>query len=254
MTTTSLGIWLVRQEALALGAWLQSGLGGELFTPWQDQSGQTQREQFRAIFATRAHWVLVMATGIAMRFMDGLPRHKLSDPGVVVLDEAARFAIPLLSGHEGGANALACRIANLVSATPVITTATEASKPLLVGIGCRKGVTARQVEKAVAHALGNRRVDEIREVATIDLKAQEPGLLAFCTQHGLPLRIIRRESIAARAWVSQPSAWVEQNIGVAGVCEPCALIASPRGNLLVPKTALNGVTVAIVDDQMEWNK
>jgi cobalt-precorrin 5A hydrolase len=37
---------------------------------------------------------------------------------------------------------------------------------------------------------------------------------------------------------------------VDGVCEPCALIASPRGQLIVPKTALDGVTVAIVEDRM----
>jgi cobalt-precorrin 5A hydrolase len=251
VTDSSLGIWLVREEALELGTWLQDKLGGELFTPWRQQSSQTQRVQFRTVFFSRSHWVLIMATGIAMRFMDGLPQHKLTDPGIVVLDEAGRFAIPLLSGHEGGANALAWRIANLINAIPVITTATETLKPLVVGIGCRKGVTARQVETAVLRAMGERHIDEIREVATIDLKAEEPGLLSFCEEYGLPLRIIRREAIAARSWVSRPSAWVEQNIGVVGVCEPSALIASPRGKLLVPKTACDGVTVAIVDDGME---
>src|SRR5260363_306911 len=50
--------------------------------------------------------VLVMATGIAVRLLDGLPRNKHSDPAVVVLDEAARYAISLLAGHEGGANRL----------------------------------------------------------------------------------------------------------------------------------------------------
>jgi len=40
-----------------------------------------------------------------------------------------------------------------------------------------------------------------------------------------------------------------QNIGVEGVCEPCALIASPRGALALPKMAFDGVTVAVVEDR-----
>jgi len=169
-----------------------------------------------------------------------------------VLDEAARFAVSLLAGHEGGANRLAYRVANAVGAVPVVTTATEALKPLVVGIGCRKGVPAERIEAAVCKALGERRISEIREIATIDLKAQEPGLLDFCERHDLPLRVIATAAVAARPWVTQPSAWVQQNVGVDGVCEPCALIASGRGSLLVPKTTLDGVAVAVVQD-MNWN-
>jgi len=65
----------------------------------------------------------------------------------------------------------------------------------------------------------------------------------------LPLRIIATATIAARAWVTKPSEWVMQNIGVEGVCEPCALIASPRGALALPKMAFDGVTVAVVEDR-----
>ena len=93
---------------------------------------------------------------------------------------------------------------------------------------------------------------QVREVATIDIKAQEPGLLAFCATHDLPLRVIAREQIAQRAWVGKPSEWVRKNVGVDGVCEPAALIASPRGRLLLGKTALDGVTVAVVDDADAW--
>jgi cobalt-precorrin 5A hydrolase len=84
----------------------------------------------------------------------------------------------------------------------------------------------------------------------VDLKASEPGLLSFSQRHGIPLRVIARHQIEGRSWVSQPSDWVRQSIGLDGVCEPCALIASTRGRLVVPKTALNGVAVAIVAD--EW--
>lgn len=249
MNSASTGIWLVREEARALGARLQLQLGGELFEPWHP-TGQSQKELFRKLFPTKTHWVLVMATGIASRFLDGLPQDKHTDPAVVVLDEGGHFAIPLLSGHEGGANRLAYAVANCIGATPVITTATEAVKPLVAGIGCRKGVTADQVEQAVRHALQNLAIEDLREIATIDLKANEPGLLAFCGRRGLPLRVFASGIVAARPWVTQPSEWVRRVTGVDGVCEPCALLASPRGKLLVPKTTLNGVAVAVVEDRL----
>lgn len=244
---TSCGIWLVRQESEALALTLQEQLGGELYRPWLDIN-LTQKQQFAAAYHRHSQWVMIAACGIAARFLDGLVQDKHSDPAVVVLDEAGRFAVSLLAGHEGGANRLAYRIANAIGAVPVITTATEALKPLVVGIGCRKGVAAEQIAAAVKQALGKRQLNEVREIATIDLKANEPGLLAFCQQHDLPLRILASSTLAARPWVTKPSDWVQQNVGLPGVCEPCALIAGIRGKLIVPKTALNGVAVAVVED------
>jgi cobalt-precorrin 5A hydrolase len=123
-------------------------------------------------------------------------------------------------------------------------------KPLVLGIGCRKNVPVEKIAAAVTHALAliGRTLSEVREVATIDLKAEEPGLLTFCAANELPLRVIAASDVAARGWVTAPSEWVQKNVGVDGVCEPCALIASPRGVLALPKTALEGVTVAIVED------
>jgi len=241
-------IWLTRSDALPLGRRLASALDADLYQPWL-HADESPRETFRLHFRLHRQWVMVSASGIAVRYLDGLPQSKYEDPAVVVLDEAARFAIPLLSGHEGGANALAYAVARLTGATPAVTTATEALKPLTLGIGCRRGKSAEAIEQAVVHALGGRSLTEVREVATIDLKADEVGLLAFCTHHQLPLRVIAHADVATRAWVGQPSDWVQQQIGVDGVCEPCALIASPRGQLIVPKTALDGVTVAIVEDR-----
>jgi cobalt-precorrin 5A hydrolase len=317
---TELGIWPVRVEAEKLGEVLAQRLGGELIRPWRDfgrpgepsqgaesqeaklqdaesreansedaevreaQSRRTlsQKALFQEQFGQRSQWVLVMATGIAARFIDGMLRDKHEDPAVVVLDEAGRHAIALVGGHEGGSNALAYRVANAVGAVPVVTTATEAVKPLVVGIGCRKGVSEEQIERAVRYALGQRgagttadgpkdaggrdamgqdagsshgaAADDlagIREVVTVDLKAEEPGLVAFCQRHGIPMRVISKQQIEGRPWVSKPSEWVRQSVGLDGVCEPCALIASARGRLVVPKTTLDGVAVAIVADEWE---
>ena len=70
-------------------------------------------------------FLCVMATGIVVRSIAPLLQGKDQDPAVVVMDDAGRFAISLLSGHLGGANALATQCADLAGATAVITTATD---------------------------------------------------------------------------------------------------------------------------------
>lgn len=71
--------------------------------------------------------VCIMATGIVVRMIAPLLEGKDKDPAVVVMDDAGKFAVSLLSGHLGGANGLAERCAVLAGATPVITTATDAN-------------------------------------------------------------------------------------------------------------------------------
>lgn len=76
-------------------------------------------------FASSGAILFVGALGIAVRAIAPHVRSKLADPAVVVLDEGGRWAIPVLSGHVGGANRLAARIARAVGAQAVVTTATD---------------------------------------------------------------------------------------------------------------------------------
>ncbi|MCL5039033.1 MAG: precorrin-3B C(17)-methyltransferase [Firmicutes bacterium] len=77
------------------------------------------------IFPLYDGFILIMATGIAVRVIAPLIKDKRIDPAVVVLDEGATFSISLLSGHLGGANALARWVAAVTGAWPVVTTASD---------------------------------------------------------------------------------------------------------------------------------
>lgn len=78
--------------------------------------------------------VFVMAAGIVVRAIAGVIEDKHKDPAVVVVDEKGLFAISLLSGHVGGANELAKRVAEILEAQPVITTATDVEKVVALDV------------------------------------------------------------------------------------------------------------------------
>ena len=71
--------------------------------------------------------VCFLAVGATVRLLAPLIQGKTTDPGVVCVDEALRFAIPVLGAHAGGGNELARRVADILGAEPVITTASDAA-------------------------------------------------------------------------------------------------------------------------------
>ena len=252
---TDIGVFLLRNQAEPIGHIISDRIACTVYKAFEQTT--SAQEYFHLHYRQHRQWLMVMTTGIAVRFLDGQIDNKLEDPAVVVLDEAARFAVSLLGGHEGGANKLANEIANIFGSQSVITTATESLKPLVLGVGCRKNVSLEQIENCVARAFQKAVSDlasslnKVRIVATVDLKQDEPALLLFCEKYNLPLQIFAKESLGARAWVSKSSQFVKEIVGAEGVCEPCALMVSSRGHLIVPKTTLDGVAVAIVDDSIK---
>lgn len=198
------------------------------------------------LFASYSHIVFIGASGIVIRLISPCLTSKYTDPAVVCVDTAGRYAISLLSGHEGGANNLAYRVAAVIGAQPIITTGSESHKKIILGLGCRRGASQEQIKDAIVEVLMENDVilSEIRCVASIDIKRDEPGLIAACAELNLPLVFFCEKDIRKISCVSKPSRIVKRNIGVDGVCEPCALLAGHAPELCVTKKTRNGVTIA----------
>ena len=248
----NLAVWSVRGVVQPMAHFLAEHLSA---TELPGGSAPSNQQSFRAVYRKYRAWIFIGTTGIAVRYLQGLLEDKHTDPGVVLVDEAGRQVISLVGGHEGGANELSVRVANSLGAQPILTTASESLRPLILGIGCRRDVALTQIDSAVVNVLNTHQLSiaNFRMVATVDVKLQESGLLAWCHQQKLPLRGIPLSLLHHRPWVTKSSDWVQETLGVAGVCEPCALLASHAGKLLVPKTTHNGVTVAVVHDP-PWPK
>ena len=122
---------------------------------------------------------------------------------------------------------------------------------LHLGLGCRRGTEAAAIRKAVEGALEKAGVDgdAVACAASIDLKKDEKGLLEYCERMGWPLRFYPAEQLRAVPGTFTPSAFVESVTGVDNVCERSALLGAER--LILKKTALEGVTVALAAEKTE---
>lgn len=200
------------------------------------------------IFSSFNGAVFIMALGIVVRMIAPHIKSKYSDPAVVVLDAECRYAISLLSGHEGGANGLAYKVAALVGAEPVITTGTETRKKYIIGIGCRRGVKKIEVIEAVREFLAGTKIDiaKIRTAATISLKKDEEGLIQAMEELGIPVVFLNREEIRKVRGPFSFSPAAENQLNIQGVCEPCAWIAARDPEMVQPKTVYPNITLSLV--------
>ena len=163
MNMSAPAVYAVTEKGARLGRRLADDLGGTLYVPERLEgcAGGRGYASLAALVAENfarvpAH-IFVCACGIAVRAIAPHVRDKRTDPAVVCLDDAGRFAISLLSGHLGGANELAGRAAAVVGATPVVTTATDAAGAPAIellareaGLAMDNAVAARRVNAALA--------------------------------------------------------------------------------------------------------
>ncbi|GGX78981.1 precorrin-3B C(17)-methyltransferase [Streptomyces minutiscleroticus] len=258
----------------------------------------------RRAFGECERLVCFLATGAVVRLVAPLLGDKASDPGIVCVDEAGRFAVSLVGGHGGGANDLAREVGAVLGAEPVVTTATDAVdlpgldtlglpvegdvagvtralldgepvalaaetawplpplpvgtegrytlrvtdravKPagreavlrpptLVVGVGASRDVPAEEVLELIGAALRDAGLSpaSVAELATVDAKAGEPGLVAAAERLGVPLVAHPADELAA-VDVPNPSGAPLAAVGTPSVAEAAALVRG--GELLVPK-------------------
>ncbi len=279
------------------------------------------KEQFTASDAL----IFVGATGIAVRAVAPHLQSKAVDPAVVSVDEGGSWVVPLVSGHIGGANDLARRIAGLIGAEAIVTTATDVNglwavdswavkqelavanigsikkvsgsllagkevllasefpisgnppsqvrfvqvepgtefpddayasvsvrtsapglrlvpRALAVGIGCRKGTPFERIDAACNEFLKLHEFDgrSLAQVASIDLKEHEPGIVAFSEHRGILFKTFSADVLNAVAGDFAPSAFVSSVTGTDNVCER-SVVAS-GGKVLVHKEVHDGIT------------
>lgn len=131
--------------------------------------------------------------------------------------------------------------------TPFATTLRLIPRIVSIGIGCRRGKTAEEISRAVDGAMAGQGISRhaAAGVYSIDLKREEPGLLAFCRERSLSFHTFSAEELSRVPGNFSASGFVTGVAGVDNVCERSAVLGSGgSGNLVIGKQADNGVTVA----------
>ncbi|MCI5222156.1 MAG: cobalamin biosynthesis protein CbiG [Candidatus Electrothrix sp. AR4] len=122
-------------------------------------------------------------------------------------------------------------------------------KALSVGIGCNRHTPAEEIRKALRQACAenNLAVQSVRNLASIDLKKDEPGLLAFAEEQELPINFYTPKQLNSLESAAASSSAVLQATGAKAVAEPAAILSSGNGSLIVRKMKWANVTVAIAE-------
>jgi cobalt-precorrin 5A hydrolase len=122
-------------------------------------------------------------------------------------------------------------------------------KVLVVGIGCNRGTSAREIGNLVRRTLLENGLSmlSVRSLATIYDKKDEAGLTEFARKAGLKVEYVSKRRLLSAGTPSGPSEKVFKNMGVYGVCEPAALVSAGAITLLVPKKKSKNATVAVAE-------
>jgi len=129
------------------------------------------REQISALFQNYDQIVFFVSLGAVVRLIAPFLKSKDEDPGIIVVDDAGQFVIPVLSGHVGGANAHAEMIADLLQATSVLTTASDVGKTIPVDIlgrelGWKVEAPKLNITRVSAHVVNEEPIAFVQEVGS----------------------------------------------------------------------------------------
>lgn len=205
-------------------------------------------ERIREAFRHGDRLIFICATGIVVRTLAPVIEDKRRDPPVLVLDEQGRFVLPLLCGHEGGANEWASHLcARLqhagVPAQLVLTTANPYLKPVYtVGMGCERHCPQEALQQLLDDclALAGLTIEQIDSIGSIDLKADEVGLIGLGQSLRKPYRTWTAAQLATmEPLLSSRSEYVFKTVGVYGVAESAALLAARERTGGTPELVLN---------------
>lgn len=210
-------------------------------------------DQLRDLWPRVRGLVVFAPTGAVVRSIAPLLVHKSRDPGVVVLDALSRWAIPLVGGHEGGANRLADRVANVLGCQSVVTTASEAVRDLVVGLGCRRGASCAAILEAVDLALARRNLswDRVRLFATGSPKRDEAGLRDAAASRGIPLVVVHDLELRSRRRGVRRTA-ASRHVGLPALSHPAALAAGRRTKCLLNRFRHGPVMLSIARECSGW--
>ncbi len=119
---------------------------------------------------------------------------------------------------------------------------------LVLGIGCNRGTSADEIEEVVMKTLDDRDLAflSVCSLATIDIKAAEPGLKTFADRYHLPVVIFNADELNTVKGIAVSDAALRAT-GAKAVAEPSAILASGGGNLIVSKQKKGNVTVAVAE-------
>lgn len=337
-------------------------LAGRVFLDWEPEKVELRLNESgdlatwtKEAFAERDAVCFIGACGIAVRTIAPFVKDKQTDSPVLVMDELGQYVIPILSGHLGGANELAKRVAAKSGAAAVITTATDLHKKFAVdifakknklsilnkegivkvsakilkgepvtvalqpdtelerengltpqgenyglsriasgrfpaeltavpyppaqpvdivisadplalrmgtlklkpkqyvlGIGCKRGKTKEEITAFIRTVLLEWDPADIAAIASIDRKADEPGILAWACSYGIPFVTFSEEELNRVPGKFTASIFVENQVGVDNVCERSAMKAAGAGSRLVmKKQAGDGITLAMA--KRDWS-
>lgn len=126
------------------------------------------REEIATLFEAFDQVIFFVSLGAVVRLIAPHLKNKDEDPGVIVVDDAGQFVIPVLSGHVGGANAWAEHIAQILHGTPVLTTASDVGKTIPVDIlgrelGWKVEAPKINITRVSAHVVNGEQIAVVQE-------------------------------------------------------------------------------------------